>query len=176
LEHAWEYLYSEYCTISGGQSYKLLINLSKDIGYLESKLLIIGLCLKVLQHRPDEYCIKKLAAYGYRYQWDVSNIEQYAKNLDEIANRAGGVRFAIDQKRAELEKSRDRIEGKEITRETFTRTLAALSKHMGFRIDPRQTTVTEYVAYRHNYEREIEAIRRANEKENIQSKSSSNLR
>ncbi len=166
LNHAWEQLYSEYSDISGGDSYKLLMQLSKDIGYLESKLLCIGLCLKVLSHRPDEKCIKILYNYGYRLIWDMSQPELYAKNLDSVATRSGAIQLAVAQKRLELSKKQGRLQGKEITRETFSKILASLSKHMGFRIDPAETTVSEFVAYRHNLENEIEALQKHSEKEN----------
>lgn len=178
LARAWEAIYSEYSTISGGQSYKLLINLSKDIGYLESKLLVVGLCLRVLQHRPDPKVIQILSNYGYKYHFDTGNPEQYAKNLDEIAKRSGGLQFAIQQKRAELDKSREKLNGKEVTREMFDKILAALSKHMGISIrEIKQGTVTEFCAYRYNFEKEIEAMKKATDNGEVrESRSKSNIR
>lgn len=165
LNHCWNELYSEYAEISGGDSYKLLMNLTRDIGYLESKLLCIGLCLKVLTHRPDEKCIKILHNYGYKYVFDIKQPELYAKNLETVAIRAGAVKLSIQQKRAELDKKQGRTENKPITRETFAKILASLSKHMGFRIDPQETTVSEFVSYRHNLESEIEYLKKSELKE-----------
>ena len=163
--------------MTGGQSYKLLMNLSKDIGYLETKQLVVSLCLKVLTHRPDPKVIQTLANYGYKYHFDPTNPEQYGKNLDEIVKRSGGIKFAIDQKRAELEKSRGKMESKDLTREHFDKILASLSKHMGFRIDQKTTTVSEFCAYRYNFEREIEAMKKAYDNREIrESRSKSNIR
>ena len=163
--------------MTGGQSYKLLMNLSKDIGYLETKHLIVSLCLKVLTHRPDPKVIQTLRNYGYKYEFNPEEPEKYSKSLDDIVKRSGGIKFAIDQKRAELEKSKSKIVGKEVTRDHFDKMLAAISKHMGFRVDPKTTTVSEFCAYSYNFEKEIEAMKKAYDKQEIrESKSKSNLR
>ena len=177
LIRAWESIYSEYAELTGGQSYKLLMNLSKDIGYLETKHLIVSLCLKVLTHRPDPKVIQTLRNYGYKYEFNPDEPEKYSKALDDIVKRSGGIKFAIDQKRAELEKNRSKIVSKEVTRDHFDKMLAAISKHMGFRVDPKNTTVSEFCAYRYNFEKEIEAMKKAYDKQKIrESKSKSNLR
>lgn len=139
------------------------MNLSRDIGFLESKLLCIGLCLKVLAHRPDSKCIKTLENYGYKYRFDPSNMADYGRSLEAVTIRCGALRLALDQKRNELAKKQGNLQGKEITRETFTTILAIISKHMGFRIDPKEVTVSEFVAYRKNYERECELLTRRDE-------------
>lgn len=166
LAEAWSELYSEYSDLTGGQSYKLLLNLSKEIAYLEGKLLAVGLCLRVLAHRPDPRCIKILDSYGYKYRFDPSNLETYEADLKAVIARSGAIQLEITQKRKELEGKEVSVNGKQLTRETYITMLAGLSKHMGFRIDPENTTVSEFVAYRKNYEKEIEAIKKYQEKQN----------
>lgn len=157
LSRAWDSIYSEFSEMSGSPAFKLIMNLSKDIGFLESKLLSISLCLRVMERRADERCIKILKNYGYAYSFNINDTDQYKKDLETIATRSGSIRLALQQKRNEYNASIKGMSSKEVTREDFTKILAVLTKYMGFRIDPRQTTVSEYVSYRKLYEHETES-------------------
>lgn len=162
ISEAWQLIYSEYSDLVGGETYKLLLNLSREIGYLETKLLSIGLCLKVMTFRPDPVCIRTLESYGYRYDW--TSKDKYMDNIAEIANKTAGIQLSIERKRRELEKKSSTVGSKQVTRQTFETMIAAISKHMGFRIDPKEVTVSEFVSYRKNFEGEIEAMKKHEEK------------
>jgi len=156
LIRAWDQIYAEFSEISGSPSYKLMANLSKEIGYLEAKILSISLCLDVLKRRPDVGCIKTLRNYGYNYVFDITDVEEYTLALEAIAVRMGAVRIALTQKRNEYNTQINSLSGKEVTRDDFLKIIATLTKYMGFRIDSRQVTVSEYVSYRKLYEQESE--------------------
>ena len=165
LIKAWELIYSEYSDLSGNPTTKYLIKLSKDISYHESKLRAVVLCLKVLQHHPDQRCIEVLKGYGYNYPFDISNPIQYAESLEKVSARLGSVLFTVQTKTAQYKRESAGVTGKPVTRTQFDDMLAVLSKHMGQRVDPLVVTVTEFVSYRKLYEKEILAINRANEAE-----------
>jgi hypothetical protein len=167
LQHAWEQIYQEYAEKTGTNTYKLLMNLSRDVGYLESKRYIIAICLKVLQHRPDQKCIKILKDYGYKLQFDISTPEKYIEDINQVANRTGALSVAIEQKRTEIINSTKKLNGREVTRDHFDMMIASISKYMGIRIDRDVVTVSEFISYRKLYEKEIEANIKQTEKEKI---------
>lgn len=162
---AWEMIYGEFTEMSGNPTSKLLISLSKDISFHESKLRAVTLCLRVLQYRPDQRCINVLKSYGYDFPFDITNPVEYAESLEKVAKRLGPVIFTVQQKSAEYKRETSLVQSKPITRESFDQQIAVLTKHVGFRIDPKVTTVTEFVEYRKMYEAEMKAIRKANEKQ-----------
>lgn len=164
LEAAWSQIYSEYSEHTGSDSYRLLMNLSRQIGYEETKLLCIGLCLRVMYHRPEEKCIKILRNYGYNYAYDIRDKQQYIKDLEAVAKRTGGLQLSIDQKRKELSEREKSIGGKEMTREMFDDMIAELAKHMAFRIDKHEVTVSEFISYRKHYEKTAEYYEKQRQK------------
>ncbi len=173
IQKAWELIYSEYSDTSGNPTSKYLIDLSKDICWHDAKLRAVALCLKVLQHAPDARCINVLKGYGYNYTFDITNPEEYAKSLDIIATRLQSVVFLIQQKKVEFERESKKVSGKPMTRASFYTTIAVVTAHMKFRIDPIETTVTEFIEYRKLYEREMEAIARAGKPERVSVKGTS---
>ena len=177
INRAWELIYSEYSDTSGNPTTKLLIQLSKDISWHEAKLRACALALKVLQHVPDQRCINVLKGYGYNYPFDITNPEQYAQSLDIIATRLQSVSFLIQQKTAEYQRESKGVSGKPMTREGFDVILATISKHSGIKIsDLKKETVSEFIAYRKNYEREMEAIARYGKPEHAAMSGSLNMR
>jgi hypothetical protein len=165
LQQAWEQIYSEYSEKTGSNTYKLLINLSRDIGYLETKQYVIAICLKVLQHRPEAKCIKILHDYGYKFQFDISDPLKYVSDINTVASKTGAISLAIEQKKAELLNSTKKLNQKELTRDHFDMIIASISKYMARYIDRDQTTVSEFISYRKLYEQEMESIKKVNEKE-----------
>lgn len=160
LHRAWDQIYSEYAEKSGSQTYKLLLNLSKDIGYLETKQYCIAVCLKVLQHRPDQKCIAILTRYGYKYAFDISNPKQYSDDIASMATHASSIQIQIQRKKKELIESTQKLNGKELTRDHFTQMMISIGKYMGQRIDPDKWTVLEFIFARQHYEKEIEAMQK----------------
>ena len=175
LSRAWEMIYSEYSDNSGSTTGKALINLSKDISYHDAKLRAIGLCLKVLSHGPNRDCIHVLRdIYGYNYSFDISNPLQYASDLEQVASRTGSVMFTLQLKKAEYDRESAKVSGKPMTRESFYDILAVLFEHYHYPINPKQTTVTEFISYKKRYEAEMIAINKRSEK--TKANSTANLR
>ncbi len=165
IARAWESIYSEYSDISGNQTSNYLINLSKDIAYHDAKLRAVALCLKVLQHHPDQRCIKVLRDYGYEYAFDITNPSQYAKDLETVATRSGNIVMILSLKKAEYEREAAKVTGKPMTKDSFFDIMAVLAEHYHLTIgDISRDTVTAFVSYRKRYEMEMIAIKRNEEK------------
>lgn len=164
---AWDQIYREYAEKSGGTTYRLLNNLNNDIEHLEKKRFNIAVILKILVHRPVPSLIKILHDYGYPYKFDISNPEQYAKDIQTVATRTGALTLSITQKTAERSKNMKNLEGKEITRDHFQQILTALSEFMHYPIKPKETTVLEFIEIRKSYEATIERMKSQTEKKGV---------
>jgi len=162
---AWELIYSEYSDTSGNATSKILIGLTKDIAYHKAKRDSVALCLKVLSNWPDPRCIKTLRDYGYNYPFDFSDPAGYSRDLETVATRWHSIVMTITLKEKELERESAHIKGKPLDREMFMGILATLSAHFHLPIrEFEQDTVSAYVAYRKNYDREMKAVSRQIEK------------
>ena len=157
LSRLWDNIYSEFSEMSGSPAFKLIMSLSKDIGFLESKLLNITLCMGTMPRLADARMIKILKNYGFNYAFNINDPKQYRLDLDAVFIRSRAIKLALEQKRNEYNSAIKGMGSREVTREDFSVIIASLSKYMGFRIDPRQTTVSEYVSYRKLYEHETES-------------------
>lgn len=158
LAEAWETLFAEYCEISGSTQYQRLINLTKEIGSLQSKLLSIQVSIRVLGFRYSSKSISTLARFGYKYRFDIQDPESYTRDVKSVLLKSKSVELALDQSLVEYQKLISSTDEKPLTEEYFEKALVELSKFMGFRVDPRQVTVSEYVAMLKRREKEIELL------------------
>ena len=72
--------------------------------------------------------------------------------------KSKSVEIALDQSLAEYDKLLKESDGKNLTEDYFQKALVELSKFMGFRVNAREVTVSEYVAMIKRREREIEYL------------------
>lgn len=165
IQQAWDELYQEYCDLSGGSSYKLLVSLANDIATIDRKITHIQICLRVLSMTDSVTCAGILRKYGYKYAFDRSRPAEFRADLDRVFNKAKVFEVVLSQKVAQREKLISQIpKGGEITREYFDRVLVDLAKHQGYRLDSFTITVGEYCHIKGAYEREIEYMNKQAEK------------
>jgi len=155
ISDAWELLFTEYCEISGSPQYQRLVNLSREIGGLQSKLLSISLCTKVLSYRYSSKCITTLRRFGYIYKFNLQDPESYIRDIKAVVTKSKSVQIALDQSLADYDKLMKESNGKNLSEDYFQKALVELSKFMGFRINAKEVTVSEYVAIVKRREKEI---------------------
>lgn len=143
LAEAWEKIWFEYCDITGNPEYRNMLTLIRDVAYLENKMLTIRLCLQKIIHAPDEKCIAILAKYGYRRKFDHSDTVKFYQDIQMVMNQSKTIEIEILQKRKEIEKQKEAKHGK-ITAGYFDQMLVTMSKFMGYRLDKKILTVSEY--------------------------------
>lgn len=160
---AWQNLFFEYCDLSGTKSYRQLFAINKEIGILHSRRLMIQLCVRVLSVHPMESAKIELRRAGYNYAFDYTNKESYLKDLNTVIERSRSIEIALKEREFEYQQAVSAYGGKELTEHDFERILVELSKYMGFRLAPREMTVSEYVAILQKYEKEGEMIERMNQ-------------
>lgn len=161
---AWRNLFYEYCDLSGIESYRKLFLINKEIGQLSSRRLTVKCCIDVLNILHEPACIKLLREIGYTYKFDPQNPEEYKKDIQMVIQKSKSIEIAIQEKEFQYEKILSAFGGKPVTEEDFTKALVELSAYMKFRINPREITVSEYLAIRQKYDREAEHLARMNSK------------
>lgn len=164
VEEAWRNLFAEYCDMSDTKQYKQLFSLSREIGVLHSRLLKVRVCLKVLSIQYSPYAEQSLREMGYICNLNPKDKTSYDKILAAIDMKSRTMEVALLQKRELYDKAVGEYGGKDITEGDFTRNLVELGKYMGFRINPREITVCEYLEIRKKYEAEAEAMEKLNTK------------
>lgn len=162
---AWQNLFFEYCDLSGTKSYRQLFAINKEIGILHSRRLTIQLCIRVLSVHPMESAKQELRRAGYNYKFDHNTWGEYVNDLKNVSERSRSIEIALKEREFEYEQAIKQYGGKEITTHDFEKILVELSKYMGFRLSPREMTVSEYVAIYAKYEKESEMIERINAKQ-----------
>jgi hypothetical protein len=158
INEAWEILFTEYCELSGSPQYLKLLNLTREIGALQTKLLTIQLCIRVIGFRNSQKCVATLRRFGYNYKFNPQDPEGYVKDLKAVITKSKSAELALDQALSSYEKMFAESNGNHLTEDHFVTVLVELSKFMGFRINPREITVSEYIAIIKRREREIELL------------------
>lgn len=156
LSEAWEQLFTEYCEISGSPQYQHMLNLLRQIGGMKSKILSVQLCITVLNSRYSSKCQKTLKSFGYNFHFDADDSVSYLKDLKAVATKIKSTEFALEQAEKEYKKLIEKTDEK-VTEKQFDEAIIELSKYMGYRVDRKQVTVTEYVYMTRRMTKEYES-------------------
>jgi hypothetical protein len=137
-----------------------MVSLTKEIGSLQSKMLAINLCIRVLTYRYSYKCVQTLKRFGYNYTFSIADPVQYWKDLEAVIKKSKSSELALDRALNEYKLLFSKSEDNAPTYDVFQNNLVELSKYMGFRINAKEVTVSEYVAIVKRREREIEMSKR----------------
>lgn len=147
IVEAWETLLMEYYELSGDEVLKLLVDLSKNIGILQGKILSYKLSIYVLRYKDSPECAGILRRGGF----DVSDLDKVEKGLKSYE-------FELKSRIKEYENLLKSNDGKKVSEGYFDEMLVELSKFMGYRIDPENTTVLEFIKIRGRHKKEVDAL------------------
>jgi len=164
IEIAWQKLWFEYCDISGSHEYRQLFSLIKEAGYLEGKLMSIRLALQCVATSQDNGCINILHNYGYRYAFDKSKPADFAADIERVLAKSKTIELLIKATRLQIEKINQKAQSEGVKEEWFEDTLMVLSKYMGYRINRKVITVSEFVRTKKMFEMEAERMNRQSAK------------
>jgi hypothetical protein len=160
---AWDQIYSEYCDLSGAPGYRIYFILTKEIGFLRSKILSIKCCIQTLLIRPSEKSINQLRAYGYAYPFNFEDQEGYQKDIRMVAMKSKSVELAYELKVREFEKLKS-SESELLTEQKFREIIVELENDRHIQLDVRTTTVSDFAAIRKAYTEKQEYLRKEQEK------------
>ena len=158
IDAAWQKLWFEYCDLSGSAEYRQLFQLIKEAGYLEGKILSIRLAIQCISASNSTDCINILHNYGYRYAFDRANPDEFAKDIERVVTKSKSIELLLQSTKSQIDKINARQSGEKATETYFDDYLTVLSRHMGFRINRKVISVTEFLRMKKMYELETERI------------------
>lgn len=165
LGEAWERIFWEYCEQSGTQGHVNIFQAAKRAGQIETKLLAMRIAFWTLSQRYSQPAVDALKRFNCHGEFPIDNPGKYEADLKKVHGRISGVELELQMIRAEQEKIRQEQEkGKAITREDFTSQIVALSSFQGYRMNPHEVTVSEFLAIRREAERQARALELEREK------------
>src|SRR5574343_1820882 len=135
---AWDGIFYEYCDISGSTDYRVYFLLSKEIGFLKSKILAIQVSLDCLRLRPSEKAVNVLRGFGYSYPFDYTNPESYQADIARVESKAKTHQVTLRIKEKEMEKIT--AAGERITERDFDQLRTNIWIHYKLRVDNHQVS------------------------------------
>ena len=137
LREIWERLYEEYAELSGNKAYSNTVSLIQRISVLEAKL--------------------QLAVIGIN-DMDMLNRLGYKGEINSLTGKIQKDALILQQKQKELEQVSS--EKRQLKEADFTAWIVQVSKYMGYRIDRKKITVSEFIEMNKQMEKEMESLRK----------------
>lgn len=156
LRATWLVIMEEYAKLLGDTKYQRTFQLSRDITRDACILTLIELCINVLRAKYSQGCVGVLNKLGYTYKFDKNDSLSYHSDLERVAKKAKMLRVEIEKNRV-LYENIISISG-DNGKDNFSGTLLILSKYMGYRIDLKTITVTEFIELKNQYDREAKLM------------------
>lgn len=151
----WEEIYNEYISLRENKSINYILELIKQITYLNTKVYIIIKCVEFLVG-TDEYSrevIMELKQTGVRGRFDFSNKSKYYTELraaisysKKYANQAMNLERELDDYQKKYDK-------KKSTRQEFEEWAVELTRHLSTYVDYENIYVARYCIMMNSYDR-----------------------
>ncbi len=151
LQPIWDKIFEEYSVLSASTQSNHILELLKEVKRLEFTINLIQSCLTVLHNcskhnlNVSDYqpTIDTLKSYGYYYEY--SNLS-LMDDMTQIINESKALHIDLADNIAEYNTLTESKKA-ESTESDFLDEAAIISKFNGFAINPRTTTVIEYISY-----------------------------
>lgn len=155
-ETAWEQLHSEYIGLRENKSTSYILDLIKEITYLQTKVFIIIKCVEVLAHTYSRDLVVELKQTGVKGAFDYSKKEQYSNELRAAITYSKTTEAKVKRKDKELKDYYSRHGGTVVQRKDFEINAVTLSEHFGYHVDYDIITVARYCHMMNQYEKYCE--------------------
>lgn len=169
LPQWWDEVYSEYIGLRENKGSSFILDITKEIIYLQTKIFIITKCVEVLATVYSMDLVLELKQCGCKGVFDWSDKTGYSNDLKAAITFAKKYKNQIEKKEKELETYKIRHGNKAIERKDFEVLRVTLFKYYGNRIDFKVITVAEWCIMLNEYDRYCEVVNA--EQENLLNKS-----
>jgi hypothetical protein len=146
LGEAWDHIFWEYCELSNNPTFRNIFQSAKDLGYIETKLTTLRLAHFVLSRRYSQSVVESLRRVNCHCEFPINDTVKYMADLRKVENHIRAAMMDQSIRIAEQEQAKAREKKSVATEEKFTEVLIVMGKFMGYRINPREITVTEFIA------------------------------
>lgn len=154
---AWSSIFEEYCRISKNSGYDSFYEGMKSVYCIDSKLTAVSSALEALKEGYKEESIMIIRSYGYNYKFSKDNKDEFFMDLCRVVDKCK--MLLIEEERAQKRFAdlcaQEKQKGMS---DHFQTALVRLSKFMGYRIDPKKITVSEFCNISQEYKKELERI------------------
>lgn len=149
LKEAWDKIFAEYSLLSENKQQNYLLNLLREYYTIPNRLAIIQTIVDNLAIKYDEDLINLLRQLGFRHSYTPDTM---SKDLQLTVTQSKGL---ILKHRA-LYDDLERLQSTSTKAESndYDIILSELSKYQGYRLDPKQITVSEFCAIVKNFKRD----------------------
>lgn len=148
----WESVYSDYISRRENANSQYILDLMKEVAFLENKYYITAKCIEVLSMGYSDTLAKELRQQGMRGRFNPENPAQYKADLQGAISASKRLLGQITRKMKELTDYQAQYGGKEIKYKDFQDWNVSLEKFMGFQIHFDQVTVDKWLTYLNKYE------------------------
>lgn len=165
LNKAWVKIEEEYSKIKKNENkdLKKVLDLSKQIESIESRLRFTELAIYHLRHLKDDELIEKLKKYGYSFNWKKPEKEDaiteaiFQEDIDRIERESEALTIKIARLQQSMPKKAENEEDKnEIPFDETVLTYAAFTG-LGY-VDPNTLPLTQYDAMIVNGNKKMKAL------------------
>lgn len=153
----WEDIHNEYVSLRENKQSSYILDLIKEITYLQTKEFIIIKCVQVLAKVYSRELVMELKQCGCKGKFDFSNTAGYSADLKAALSFAKKYAGQIIRKEKDLKEYRDRHAGEVTDRKFFDSVAITLWRFMGSRVDYNTVTVLEWCNMMNEYDRHCEA-------------------
>lgn len=154
LQDAWNEILLEYLGLVKNEKSSYLFDLGKRITLLQYHIQHINDAVEILHYKYDSDIAGDLRGMGYKLSAEY-NTEEYTKQLDMIVSKCKTRVFELGELQDEYKRLDDTVTGTKQTEEDFNLTIASLSKHQGYHINKKETTLLEFCSIFNLYLKEI---------------------
>lgn len=151
LRSVWDKLFQEYTEMSQDSTHQHLLTTVKEYTQLINKIEIVQILITSLAKRRHLGIIQALKKFGFHQPFTPVSME---KDIKSVIAKVKSWVFRANKLYEEL-KSTENTKN-EVKRSDFSDLLAELGHFQGYHIDPRKTTVSEYVAVLNRFKKHIE--------------------
>lgn len=149
----WEDIYSEYVGLRENKSTHFILDMVKDITWLQTKQYLINKIIPVLAIEYSRELVNELKLLGCRGKFDWSNKEQYSNDLRAAATYAKTFNNKIKRKEKELDEYTNRYGATSVQRKDFEVWAVTFMEHFKVHIDFEIITVARWCVMINEYEK-----------------------
>lgn len=147
LREAWIKIYEDYTDLSSGNEGNAYLSLLKQKFVLSNKINMIAIGLEALSYRRHPELIKMIRKLGIKGSFS-------EKTFDADLRRGIVQLKSLVARLEKVEKNMlPYITGESTNKKDFSELMAVLSKFQGYRIDPKDTSVLEFVNILNNFKK-----------------------
>ncbi|MGN6297925.1 MAG: hypothetical protein ACTHM7_14155 [Ginsengibacter sp.] len=153
IQNAWNEILADYGSLIKSETSEYIFSLSKEIALLKWHITYVNGAVVFLENNYDEEIAQQVRDLGYEVPQFTD--ENYQKALSRITSLVKTKIFEHSNLIDEFDRISNVRSGQKQTKEDFVSLLIILSKHQGYNIDRKTTTVYDFTQIFNNYLTEI---------------------